>query len=143
MPSGSRVNVLRSRPWVIVRRSALVLILLVLAYRNYGSVLTEWFRTPGPSELIRVTHTEFRRDAADEPPAWFVGLENRSTNTTYENIVLEATYSDGDVVLERDQLVVDERLLPGQEVLIGSRDSEFHEGATEGWVRVIGADAVE
>ena len=85
---------------------------------------------------------EFQPDA-DEPPVWFIGLQNQSRDTTYENIVLEATYSDGEVVLARDELIVDQRLLPGQEALIGSRDTEIREGATEGWVRVIGADIVE
>lgn len=137
------VDFFRSRRWVIVRRSALVVILLVLAYRNYGPAIENWFRDTGPAELIRVTHTEFRREVAGEPPVWFIGLENASPDTAYENIVLEATYSDGETVLERDELIVDQRLLPGQEVLIGSRESELREDATEGWVRVIGAEMVE
>jgi hypothetical protein len=137
------VSFFRSRTWIIARRSVLVLILAVVIYRNYGPSINGWFDAPGPSELIRITQMEFRRDADDEPPAWFIGLENQSRDTTYENIVLEATYSDGEVVLSRDELVVDQRLLPGQEALIGSRDSEMRDGATEGWVRVIGADIVE
>lgn len=136
------MSFLRPR-WVVVRRSVLVAILLVVLYRNYGGSLTGWFDTPGPAESIRITQMEFQRSAEDEPPAWFIALENQSRDTTYENIVLEATYSDGEVVLSRDELIVDQRLLPGQEALIGSRDTEMREGATEGWVRVIGADAVE
>jgi len=137
------VSFLRSRRWAVVRRSALVAILLVVVYRNYGPSITGWFRTAGPAESIRITQMEFQPGDGEDPPAWFIGLENQSRDTTYENIVLEATYSDGEVVLSRDELIVDQRLLPGQEALIGSRDATTREGATEGWVRVIGADVVD
>lgn len=137
------MSFLRSPTWVVIRRSALVLILVILVYRNFGGSIAGWFRTPGPSEEIRITHEEFRRDVPDGLPAWFIGLENRSGSTTYENILLEATYSDGEVVIERGELRIEQRLFPGQEVLIGSPDTEMRDGATEGWVRVVGADIVE
>ena len=119
-------------------------LVLIVAYRNYGDTVTGWFERPGPETNIVVTHTEFRANLeGDLRPAWFIGLHNQSPDTAYDNIVLEATYSDGVTVLERDQLVIDQRLGPGQEELIGSRDASIREGAIRGWVRVLDAEVVE
>jgi hypothetical protein len=138
------VTFFRSRGWIISRRIVLVLIVLVVAYRNYGSAVTGWFENPGPETEIVITHTEFRTDLeGDSRPAWFIGLQNQSDDTSYDNIVLEATYSDGENVLERDRIVIEQRLSPGQEKLIGSRDATVREGATMGSLRVISAEAVQ
>ncbi len=137
------MNPLRSR-WPVARRVLLVLIVLIVAYRNYGDTINGWFTTPGPETEIVITHTEFRTDLeGDLRPAWFIGLLNRSDDTVYDNIVLEATYFSGATILETDRLVIEQRLRPGQEELIGSRDSRVREGATAGQVRVIGAEVVE
>jgi len=138
------VTLFRSRPWRIGRRIVLVTLVLVVAYRNYGDTVTGWFERPGPETDIVITHTEFRTDLdGDSRPAWFIGLQNQSPDTTYDNIVLETTYSDGVTVLERDQIVINQRLVPGQEELIGSRDTSIREGAIRGWLRVLDADVVE
>ncbi len=137
------MNQLRSR-WPVVRRVLLVSIVLIVAYRNYGDTFKGWFIASGPETEIVITHTEFRTDLeGDLRPAWFIGLLNQSNDTVYDNIVLEATYFDGATVLETDRLVIDQRLRPGQEELIGSRDARIREGATAGQVRVIGAEVVE
>ena len=115
-----------------------------MAYRNYGDTFKGWFIDSGPETEIVITHTEFRTDLeGDLRPAWFIGLLNRSDDTVYDNIVLEATYFDGATILETDRLVIEQRLRPGQEELIGSRDARIREGATAGQVRVIGAEVVE
>lgn len=138
------MNLLRSRPASIRRRVLLILILLIVAYRNYGDTFKGWFVNPGPETEIVITSAEFRTDLEGDPrPSWFIGLLNRSEDTVYDNIVLEATYSDGATVLERDRIVIEQRLNPGQEELIGSRDARIREGATAGQVRVIDAEVVE
>jgi hypothetical protein len=138
------VDFLRSRQWRTGRRVLLLVAVLVIGYRNYGDAIATWVRSPGPSDDIVITHTEFRPDLEGDPrPAWFIGLANRSTGTVYDNIVLEATYSDGTVVLERDELVIRQRLDPGQEELVGSRDSRERVGAVRGWLRVLDAEVVE
>ena len=137
------MNPLRSR-WPVARRVLLVSIVVIVAYRNYGDTINGWFTTPGPETEIVITHTEFRTDLeGDLRPAWFIGLLNRSDDTVYDNIVLEATYFSGATILETDRLIIEQRLRPGQEELIGSRDSRVREGATAGQVRVIGAEVVE
>jgi hypothetical protein len=119
-------------------------LVLIVAYRNYGDTVTGWFERPGPETNIVITHTEFRTNLdGDLRPAWFIGLHNQSPDSTYDNILLEATYSDGVTVLERDQIVIDQRLEPGQEELIGSRDSSIREGAIRAWLRVLDAEVVE
>ena len=133
----------RSR-WPVARRVLLVSIVLIVAYRNYGDNFKGWFIASGPETEIVITHTEFRTDLeGDLRPAWFIGLLNRSDDTVYDNIVLEATYFSGATILETDRLIIEQRLRPGQEELIGSRDSRVREGATAGQVRVIGAEVVE
>ena len=134
----------RSRGWVVGRRVVLVVIVLAAAYRNYGDTIAGWLGQPAPGIDIVLTHVEFRADLVnDQRPAWFIGLSNRSRNTAYRNIVLEATYSNEAGVLEQGEIVIDERLNPGQETLIGSRDPEARAGATRGSQRVVDAEAVE
>lgn len=138
------MSFLQSRRWRVGRRIALVLIVLLVAYRNYGDTIAGWFRPPGPETDIVITHSEFRTDLGGDPrPAWFIGLENRSDTTVYDNVVLEATYSDGVNVLERDTLVVDQRLAPGQKALIGSRDSRVRRGVETASLRVLDAEVVK
>ena len=134
---------LNSRSWIIGRRIVLISLVFVIAYRNYSGTVEDWFSRPDPKTDIIITHTEFRTDLeGDLRPAWFIGIQNQSPDTAYGNIVLEATYSDGVTVLERDQIVIDQRLLPGQEELVGSRDSSIRKGAIQGSLRVLDADVV-
>ena len=138
------MSVFRSRGWVVGRRAVLVVIVLAAAYRNYGDTITDWFGRPASGIDIVLTHVEFRAGLVnDARPAWFIGLANRSRDTAYRNIVLEATYSNETDILERGEIVIDEHLNPGQETLIGSRDPEARSGATRGSLRVVGAEAVE
>jgi hypothetical protein len=122
----------------------LLVIILVFAYRNYGDAVAGWFDQAGPETDIVITHTEFRPELeGDIRPAWFIGLLNQSSDTVYDNILLEATYTNGDAVLEQDQIVIEQRLMPGQEELIGSRDTAVRNGATGGRLRVLDAEVVE
>lgn len=132
-----------SRSWIIVRRIVLISLVFVIAYQNYSGTVGDWFSGPDAKTDLIITHTEFRTDLeGDLRPVWFMGIQNQSRDTAYDNIVLEATYSDGITVLERDQIVIDQRLLPGQEELVGTRDSSIRQGAIQGSLRVLDADVV-
>ena len=138
------MDTFRSRRWRTGRRILLIAAVLVVGYRNYGAAIADWMRGPLPSDHIVITQTEFRPNLEGDPrPAWFIGLANRSDDTTYDNIVLEASYSDGERVIERDELIITRRLAPGQEEIIGSRDSSTREGAIDAWLRIVDAEVVE
>jgi len=134
---------LRSRQWVLGRRIALVVVLVILAFRNYGDTLSSWLEKPDNPHDVVITKSEFRPDLGDVKPAWIIGLKNESGDTSYEQIELEATYKDQEGnVLEVDKFVVKQKLLPGNETLIASTDTESRPRATTGTLRVVGAKSV-
>ncbi len=134
----------RSRYWVVGRRVALILIALILGYRSYGDSVQSWFRDPDPSNEIVITQSEFQPAPDGERPLWFVSLRNRSRATTYDRILVEATYMDelGETT-EIDQIVIDQRLGPGETHDVGSRDALPRDGAATGALRVVDARIVE
>ena len=133
-----------SRYWAIVRRTALIAIVLVLAYRNYGDALIGRLSGPDPSADIVVTRHEFRSDLGGERPVWILELRNRSTRTTYDSITMEATYLDaGGQVLETDRIVIAQRLVPGDVQNIASPDPKPRTGAVDGALRVIDAKVTD
>src|SRR5215510_12674080 len=111
---------LRSRQWVIARRLLLVGIILILGIRQYGSGLITMLRRPNPIRDIVITRAEFRPELPGTKPAWIIGFRNNSDKFTYDQIQVEATYLDerGSIV-ERDKLVVKQKLPPRDEKLIG------------------------
>ena len=65
----------------------------------------------------------FVRNCPGSKPAWIIGFRNNSNKFTYDQIQLEATYMDDQgKVLEQDKLIVQQKLPPGDEKLIGSVD---------------------
>ena len=134
---------LRSRQWIIGRRVALVVLVVILGIRNYGDTFSAWLRSPEGGHDIVITKSEFRPDLGDVKPAWIIGLKNESRKTTYEQIELEATYKDQEgSTLEVDKFVVRQKLLPGNEKLIASTDIKSRPGATTGTLRILSAKSV-
>ena len=139
----SALAFLRSRQWVLLRRLALIAIVLILAFRNYGGTLSSWLSGLDRDHDVVITKEEFRPDLDDAKPAWIIGLKNESNKITYEQIELEATYWDRDgKVLETDKLLVRQKLVPGDEQLVARIDSKNRPGATSGRLRVVGAKSV-
>src|SRR5215510_14320371 len=117
------LNFLRSRQWIIASRLFLLSLVVIIAIRQYGGSLANYLRRPDPMRDIEITHAEFRPEVTDAKPAWIIGFHNSSNKFTYDQIQLEATYLD-DVgkILEKDKLVVRQKLPPGDDKLIGSVD---------------------
>ncbi|HEY2384118.1 MAG TPA: hypothetical protein VGK48_23330 [Terriglobia bacterium] len=131
---------LRSRQWILGRRLLLVGIIVVLGIRQYGGSLAGLLNRPNPARDIEITHAEFRPELPGSKPAWIIGFHNTSSKFTYNQIQLEATYMDErGKVLERDKLIVSQKLPPGDEKLIGSSDFKSRGAATAGTLKVLGA----
>jgi hypothetical protein len=135
---------LRSRQWIVARRLLLIGIILVLGIRQYGSSLVTLLRRPNPTRDIVITRAEFRPELPGAKPAWIIGFRNGSEKFTYDQIQLEATYMDDTgKVLERDKLVVRQKLPPGDEKLIGSVDFKSRGAAKSGSLKVVDAEQVK
>src|SRR4030095_9299463 len=135
---------LRSRQWIVARRLLLIGIILVLGIRQYGSSLVTLLRRPNPTRDIVITRAEFRPELPGAKPAWIIGFRNGSEKFTYDQIQLEATYMDDTgKVLERDNLVVRQKLPPGDEKLIGSVDFKSRGAAKSGSLKVVDAEQVK
>jgi|SRR5437667_7014610 len=135
---------LRSRQWIIARRLLLVGIILVLGIRQYGSGLMTLVRRPNPTRDIVITRAEFRPELPGTKPAWIIGFRNNSDKFTYDQIQLEATYVDEQgKILDRDKLVVKQKLPPRDEKLIGSVDFKSRGVAKNGTLKVLGAQQVK
>ena len=133
---------LRSRRFALYRRLALIVIIVVLAFRNYGARVAHWIEGFGGSDVI-LTHYEFRPELPEAKPAWIIGLKNESGEHTYEQVELEATYFDeGGKVLEVDRLVIRQKLAPGEEQMVASVDFKDRPGAQKGSLKVIDAERV-
>ena len=138
------LELVRSRQWVMGRRLVLIAIILVVGYRSYGDSILSQFRGPDPGKDIVLTRVEFRPELGQAKPGWIIGFRNISTRFTYDQIQLEATFTDDSgKVLETDRLVVKQKLTPGFEQLIGSTDFKSRGGATRGSLKVIDAERVD
>jgi len=136
------LNFLRTRQWVMARRIILIGIILFLAYRTYGDGLLSLFVRPSAKRDIVITKTEFRADIT-ERPVWIIGFRNSSRRYAYDQIQLEANYFDKDgSLLQKDKLVVYQRLDPLQEKTIASADFKPRGAATNGSLAVLDAQRV-
>jgi hypothetical protein len=135
---------LRSRRWALVRRLILVGAVVFLALRNYGSNLSSWLQRPNGERDIILTQYEFRPELPGAKPGWIMEFRNDSDRFTYDQIELEATYLDAaGAVLQKDQLLVNQRLEPGGKQLVGSVDFRDRPGATRGTLKVSKAESVK
>jgi hypothetical protein len=139
------LNFLRTRQWVIGRRLLLLAVILFLAYRNYGDRLLTWMEPRNDAQAdIVITKAEFHGNAPGERPAWILNFHNTSSEHTYDRIELEATYADTDGrVLQKDTLVVNQLLRPGEQKLVASVDSRERGAAVHGYISVLNAQRVE
>ena len=134
---------LRSRQWIIGRRVVLIVLVVIIGIRQYGGSLVTYLRRPNPTRDIEITHAEFRPELSGSKPAWIIGFHNGSNKFTYDQIQLEATYmDDAGQVLEKDKLVVQQKLPPGDDKLIGSVDFKNRGTAKTGTLKVLGAQDV-
>jgi hypothetical protein len=126
--------------WIIGRRIAMVVLIIVLGLRAYGGYFTSMFARADGARDVVLTRYEFRPDPEDAKPVWIIGLRNASNRFTYDSIQLEAVYMDeAGKIIERDRLIVREKLTPGEEQLVASTDIKNRPGATTGTLRVTGA----
>ena len=137
------LDFLGSRQWVVGRRIFLIIVVLVVAYRQYGDAIVARFAGPHPERDIKITRAEFRPELPGAKPAWIIGFRNDSNRFTYDQIQLHATYMDNKgAVLETDTLNVKQKLAPGDEQIIGSIDFKSRGGATHGTLQVVGAKEI-
>ena len=93
---------------------------------------------------IVITQSEFLPAPDGDRPLWFIGLRNESASTTYDQIVMEATYMDAlGTTTEVDRIIISQRLEPGEQQNIGTLDRIPRDGATTGTIRILDAQAVE
>ena len=131
---------LRSRQWIITRRLVLIGIILFIGIRQYGGQVAMLVTRPNPARDIAITHAEFRPELPGAKPAWIIGMHNNSSKYTYDQIQVAATYMDqGGKVVDRDTLVIRQKLSPGEEKLIGSPDIKSRGIAKRGSLTVTGA----
>lgn len=133
-------SALRSRQWVIGRRLALITLILILGFRNYGGSVFSWFRGPDREHDVVLTQVEFRPDIGETKPAWIIGLKNQSSRYTYDQVEVEATYKDkSGKVLEMDKMTIHQKLEPGEAQLTATTDIKSRPGAVTGSLRIIRA----
>ena len=138
------LDFLRSRQWIVARRLLLIAIIVILGIRQYGNNVLSMLRRPNPTRDIVLTRMEFRPELPGTKPGWIIGFRNNSDKFTYDQIQLEATYMDDQgKVLEKDKLVVKQKLPPGDEKLIGSADFKSRGAAKSGTLKVTGAEQVK
>ena len=138
------LDFLRSRQWIVARRLLLIAIIVILGIRQYGNNVLSMLRRPNPTRDIVLTRMEFRPELPGTKPGWIIGFRNNSDKFTYDQIQLEATYIDDQgKVLEKDKLVVKQKLPPGDEKLIGSADFKSRGAAKSGTLKVTGAEQVK
>lgn len=137
-------NFLQSRYWVIGRRLVLVAIIIVLGYRSYGGRIGDWFASPDPTRDIEIRRADFRSGDEKVRPAWIIDMKNHSGRHTYDQILFEATYFDTDgKVIETDRIVVHQKLVPGDEQMIGSVDAKARPLAKRGALKVLDAKKLD
>ena len=130
----------RTREWVFIRRLVLIGMVLFLAYRSWGTSLLSPFQSANATRDIVVTKSEFRPDVPGSKPAWIIGLRNNSSRFGYDQIQIEATYRDkSGAVLQKDTMTLHQKLVPGQEEVIGSTDFRERPGATDGNLKIVSA----
>jgi hypothetical protein len=121
----------------------MVLLIVFLGFRSYGGYIASRFQRANGARDVVLTRYEFRPELPNAKPAWIIGFRNVSSRFTYDSIQLEAVYMDAaGKVLQKDTLVVRQKLVPGDEQLIASSDIKDRPGATTGTLKVLGAESI-
>jgi hypothetical protein len=140
----SLFQLFQNRHWILGRRIAMVVLIVVLGLRSYGGYISGLFSRANGARDVVITKYEFRPELPNAKPAWIIGFRNASSRYTYDSIRLDASYIDNTgKVLQTDQLVVRQKLAPGEEQLIASTDIKNRPGATTGTLKVAGAESVK
>jgi hypothetical protein len=135
---------LRTREWAVARRAILVAILAGVALVQYGGGFRSLFNRPNPKSDIEITRAEFRADIPAARPVWIIGFRNTSRQFTYDVIELDASYFDAEgKFIERDKLVVHQKLDPLQETSIASPDFKERPNARRGTLAVLDAQRLK
>ena len=135
---------LRTPQWTMARRGILIIIVLVVAYTQYSGRLSNYLYRADPQKDLEITKSEFRADIPTTRPVWIIAFRNASRKYTYDTIELEATYFDKDgKFLEKDKLVVHQKLDPLQEKSIASPDFKERPNAARGSLAVLTARQVK
>lgn len=139
----SLFRLLQNPRWIMGRRIAMVLLIVILGLRSYGGYLSSRFRGANGARDVVITRYEFHPELQDAKPTWIINFRNASSRYTYDSIQLDAGYlDDNGKVLQKDRLVVRQKLAPGEEQLVGSSDTKNRPGATTGTLTVMGAENV-
>ena len=139
----STLDFLRSRQWIIARRLVLIGIIVLLGIRQYGGQMAMLLTRPNPARDIVITRAEFRPELPGAKPAWIIGMHNNSSKYTYDQIQVAASYLDEEgKIIDTDKLVIRQKLLPGDEKLIGSVDFKSRGAAKRGSLKITGAATV-
>ena len=121
----------------------MVLLIVFLGFRSYGGYISSRFQRANGARDVILTKYEFRPELPTAKPAWIIGFRNASGRFTYDSIQLEATYMDATgKILQKDTLVVRQKLVPGDEQLLASSDIKDRPGATTGTLKVLAAENV-
>jgi hypothetical protein len=130
----------RTREWILIRRLVLVGLIVFLGYRTWGSYLIAPLQSPNAARDIAITKVEFRPDLPGAKPAWIIGLRNNSRRFGYDQIKVQAKYLDkSGAMLQVDSMTLQQKLIPGQEEVIGTTDYRERPGASNGTMTVIDA----
>ena len=136
----SMLQFFRTRDWVRIRRLILVVLVLILGVRTWGSYLLSPFQSPNAVRDIQITKAEFRPEVTGSRPAWVIGVRNNSRRFGYDLIQLESTYLDnGGAVLQKDTMTLHQKLIPGQEEVLLSTDYRERPGAANGQLKIVSA----
>jgi hypothetical protein len=134
----------RSRQWAISRRIVMLGLIAFLAYRTWGGSLFSALQSANAARDIVITKSEFRPDIPGAKPAWIIGLRNNSHRFAYDLIQLDATYLDSKgAVLQHDSMTLHQKLMPGQEEIVGSSDYRDRPGAVSGTLKIVKATVLK
>jgi len=134
----------RTREWVLIRRLVLVGLILFLGLRTWGSYLIAPLQSPNAARDIALTKVEFRPDLPGTKPVWIIGLSNNSKRFGYDQIKVQAKYLDkSGATLQVDNMTLHQKLIPGQEEVIGTTDFRERPGAANGTMSIIEATVLK
>ena len=127
-----------------VGRAGLVIAVIVLGYRSYWDSIVGFIGGPDPTQDIVITYSEFIPQGNGNEPLWIIRLRNNSSDTTYDEIVLNATYMNNrNEIVETDQIIIKQRLNPKNEEEIPSRDPKIRDTAATAKIEILDAKIIE
>lgn len=137
------MKLIQSHYWVYVRRTILIIAVIVLGYRSYWDSIVGFIGGPDPTHDIVITYSEFIPQGNGNKPLWIIRLRNNSSDTTYDEIVLNSTYMNNrNEIVDTDQIIIKQRLNPRNEEEIPSRDPKVRDTAATAKIEILDARIV-